>query len=353
MSEDRDGHGGGAMGRLNAMDGAAAEPLIIVPATPPPDADRLGGPPTQPVQTVPVGAVAAQPTIVQPQAFAAVDPPVVVPVDPAPIAYGPRRDWGPAIMAAAVALLIGGLVGYLLGHASSDTQSTSSATSSPSSIDPTTVDQATVDQRVNDIFTMLLAQADQTGSVPTSTPYPKLDQLLAMSRSGAQASTPSTASAQTAPAPTTAAPQPSADVATLQQQLAQAEAARDQLQSQLDAQKMVAQQAADQQSQISTLQAQVAKSQTDLQAANDQITSLQTQLQAAQASNLNPQPLPDLVGHPIAEVRNLARTNKWQLIEQPVDNKNYTTDIVSRQVPVAGTTMITGSVLYVEVVRGS
>jgi len=252
-----------------------------------------------------------------------------------------------------VALLIGGLVGYLLGHASGDTQSNSSTTSTPTnSIDPATVDQAAVDQRVDDIFTMLLAQANQTGSVPTSTPYPKLDQLLAMSRSGAQSATASTAAPQSAPPTTTAATQPSADIATLQQQLTDAENARDQLQAQVDAQKIVAQQAADQQSQISTLQSQLAKSQSDLQGANDQIASLQAQLQQAQGTNLNPQPLPDLVGHPIAEVRNLARSNKWQLIEQPVDNKNYTTEIVARQVPAAGTTMITGSVLYVEVVRG-
>jgi len=333
------------------MDGAAPDPLVIVPATPPPDIDHLGGPPTQPVQTVRANSAAMQPTVVQAQHLLPADAPVVVPVEQPPVAYVARRDWGPVLMAAVAALLIGGLVGFLLGHSSNDTQSETSATSTPATIDPASADQAAVDQRVDDIFTMLLAQADQNGSVPTSTPYPKLDQLLAMSRSGAQAT------ATTAPsgaAPTTAAAQPSSDVAALQQQLTQAQAERDQLQSQLDAQKMVAQQAADQQSQITGLQSQLSSAQADLDAANDQVASLQAQLQqSASANNLNPQPLPDLVGHPIAEVRNLARSNKWQLVEQPVDNKSFTADVVAKQVPAAGTTMITGSVLYVEVVRAS
>jgi flagellar biosynthesis chaperone FliJ len=353
---------GGALGRLNAM-GDPPEPLVIVPATPPPDPDRLGGMSTQPMPRMepPLAATviqpaaeplmyAEQPAVVVPQAVAPIREPFVEPISP------PRRDWGPVIAAAFVALLVGGLIGFLLGRGSDNGDSVvSSDTSVATTIAPD--DQAVVDQRVDDIFTMLLAQAQDNGSVVLPTPFPKLDQLLALSSgstdqqtSDAQAAVAALQTERDDLAAQLAASQDQAT--TLQDQLTMVTADRDNLQSQLAENGSSAEQLADQQAQIDDLQNQLESAQADVDTARGDLQAVQADLDEANAAleALHVTPADNVVGRPVNDVRNLARTNGWQLVERPVDSKSAV-DTVTAQMPAPGTNMIRGSVLYIEVAQ--
>ena len=328
------------------------DPIRIVPATP----DRFGDdPPTaqmpqtpgtyEPTVVMPAPAAVVPPAMVVPQAVAAA-PVYAEPVysEPVYVAPPPRR-WGAVAAAALLALLIGGIVGLLIGRASAKSNTLTTADTQP----PGTVaasDQGTVDKRVNDIFTLLVAESKQPGGITTPTPYPQLDQLLGILKTSAAPTT------TAAPAPTTdpTAATVSGQVATLQQQnaalqeqLTAAQKQRDDLQATLNSSGSATsdlQRQADQQAQrINQLQSDLNATKTQLATAQDTLTKL------------NPMPIDNLVGMDIAQVRSLAKTNGWTLVEKTVDNTGATPNAVTAQMPAAGSTMINGGVLYVEVAR--
>lgn len=328
------------------------DPIRIVPATPDPltdDRPTQAMPVTPPPTYTEPTLVMPTPPVVVPQAVAPqavyAEPVYAEPLYAQPVYAEPPRRWGAVAAAALLALLIGGIVGVLIGRAGADKNTISSADTQPtSSVFP---DQATVDKRVNDVFTLLVAESQQPGGISTPTPYPQLDQLLGILQSSA-------APADTqAAAPTTAdqtATSLSDQVAALQQQntdlqsqLAAAKQQRDDLQATLDS---TGGATSDLQHQLDQQAQQINQLQSDLDATKAQLATAQDTL-----TKLNIQPIPNLVGKDIGEVRNLAKTNQWTLIEKTVDPNGAPPNSVTAQTPAAGERMVTGGVLYVEVAK--
>lgn len=314
--------------RLKAM--PSSEPVVIVPASDP--SDRLYEPTVvQPVVAAPV-LPAAQPVVY-------VDP-VPAPVDPYAV-YPRDRMWGPVLVSGLVALLIGGAAGFLIGRATRDSEEQFSTSSTLAPTDTGVVDQAAVDQRVDDVFTLLLAQAEEEGQVVLPTPFPKLDQLLTMSAGDAD-------SQAAIDALTAERDQLAADVVTLQEatttlqtDLAAAQAERDSLQASLDGNGSAQQQA--DAARIAELQTQLSSTTTQLQTAQRDLATV-----TATLDQLNVQQVQNVVGLDIVEVRNIARANGWQIVELPVTSTTAGPNTVTRQFPGTGANMINGSVLYAE-----
>ena len=318
-----------SMDRLKAM--SSTEPVVIVPAPDP------GGRLYEPTVVQPV----VQPVVAAGEPVAYVEP-VPVPVDPYAV-YPRDRLWGPMLVAGLVALLIGGAAGFLVGRATGDGEEQLSTSSTLAPTDTGVVDQAVVDQRVDDVLTLLLAQAEEAGQVVTPTPFAKLDQLLAMSAGGA-------GSQSAIDALTAERDQLAADVATLQEaattlqtDLAAAQAERDNLQATVDGNESVQQADA----------ARIAELQTELSSATTQLETAQRDLATVTRTldQLNVQQVQSVVGLDIAEVRDIARANGWQLVELPVTSTTAAPNTVTRQFPAAGANMINGSVLYAEFFR--
>lgn len=333
---------------------AATTPAHGVPLVPQVD-DR-------PTQAIPVaGAYAGQydRTMIQPVAEPIVPVAGVYAAEPhtmvaAPVATetvylappGNRPPW--AAIAAVIALLVGGLAGFLIGHSSTKSERSLSATNTVGTNDPATAEAA--DQRVNDIFTLLATQARQPSGIQTPTPYPALDELLGTLSAG-------TASPDTA-GPDTAASDPTSSITAERDQLA---AQVTDLQEQLNesqAALAAAQQtastdgtSADVQAQLDEQAQQIASLQKDLDTAHTDLQTVQSQLATANKtiSDLDPKPVDDYVGTDITKLRSTAKANGWNLVERPVESASATTGTVTSQLPAAGSTMIKGSVLEVEV----
>lgn len=328
-------------------DPTGADAIRVVPATPEPVYDDR---PTELIP-VPTATYAAPTPMVTTPTVAA--PVVAAPVVAAPMAFAPEpvyfaeppeRRWGAIAMAAALALLVGGIVGLLIGRAGADDNTLSSADTQPT--DTVAADPAELDRRVNDIFTLLVAESQQPGGIATPTPYPQLDQLLGILQQSAAPTT----TAATVPATDQATGALSDQIAMLQQQnsdlqtlLTTAQQQRDELQAAIDSSSGTTsdlQRQADEQAQlINQLRSELDTTKTQLVAAQDTLTKL------------NPQPVDNLVGVDIAQVRSLAKTNGWTLVERTVDNTGATPNSVTAQTPASGTTMVTGGVLYVEVAK--
>ena len=338
-----------AMDRLNRLGEKEPEPILIVPATPHRDIDEL--PP--PTATMPVDP-AEQFTVAQPMGAPA-QPRVVAPGAAAPVgvapdvlpAFGQRPGLWPAVIAAVLALAVGGIIGFSIGN-SSDVDSAISNTSTvgPPVSGSVAVDQAVVDQRVDDILTLLLAQAQQNGSVVTPTPYPKLDQLLAIAVSSTAATDPQAADVG---ALTAERDQLAAQVTTLEDQVASVVAERDALQATLDSTASNQQQSAriaELEGQLDTASQQLADAQADLQTAQASLDSANATL-----DKLHVQDAPNFVGANIDDVRKAAASNGWEIIEATASDNTGPPNRVTAQVPEAGAEMIKGSVLYVEVAK--
>lgn len=280
------------------LESGAAEPIHVVPAFTP----------LEPV-------AAYEPTQVIPQVeYQAVVPPTIQPV--APVATGPmfvddRRPAWPYFVAV-LALIVGGLVGYLISNGR-DAETTTVA-SSTQPLDSTVTPAATVTDLQNQVALLTAAQTD---------------------------------AAQ--------------DLADAQASLAQAEEERDALAAQVGADGGTTGLQADlaaTQAQVANLQAELDKTTAQLDTANASLSqaqasqkTLQGQLDAANATlaALHPAPLGNYVNGTITKARSDAQANGWTLIEEPGNSSSGAVGTVLEQIPAPGTTMVAGSVLHIKV----
>ena len=308
----------------------------IVEATPPPVFPDL---PTAPAiadgSTDPTTVVPVQTLPVQPVAYAAITP---VHTDEAFIED--RRPVWPYV-AAALALLLGGLVGFLVGTASND-QPTSSAVSAPSG------DAAST-------FDMLLARTKADGEYKSPSEYPQLDQITAIDNAAATANLQQQVDMLTAAQGQ--AKGLAGQVTTLTASVADLTAQRDALAAQVAANGGTS---SDQQAKLDAANAKLdsltndlSAARADLDSANASLTKAQNDLAVAKAAYdaLHVTQAPDYVNADIAGVRTQAAANGWTLLEQPTDSTTVAAGTVLDQVPAAGTNMVEGSVLYVRVAK--
>lgn len=255
----------------------------------------------------PIEPIAAyEPTRVIPQVpYQAVVAPTMQPV--APVTAGPmfvdeRRPAWPYLLAL-LALLVGGLVGFLIGNSRRDdtTALTSSTVPVGSTVDSTVGSTATVADLQNQVALLTAAQ---------------------------------TKAAQDLTDAQTALIQTQAERDALAAQVGTAGGTSTGLQADLDASK-----------------AQVAKLQTDVSAATASLTQTQALLKTVQGQldALHPTPLGNYVNGSIGKVQADAQANGWTVIEQPGNSPTAAVGTVLEQSPAPNTTMVVGSVLYVTV----
>ena len=281
------------------LEPGAAEPIHIVPATSPLD---------------PVAAY--EPTRVIPAvSYQAVAPPAIQPV--APVSAGPmfvddRRPAWPYFVAL-LALMVGGLIGFLIGNGRHD--QTTSITTSTQPVGSTVDSTATVTDLHNQVALLTAAQ---------------------------------TKAAQ--------------DLAALQTSLTQTQAERDALAAQVGT---AGGTATGLQADLDASKAQVTKLQADLKTVTGQLDTANAALAQTQASlatvqgqldtanatlaALHPTPLANYVNGAISKARSDAQANGWILIEQPGNSPTAAIGTVLEQTPAPNTTMVTGSVLFVKV----
>ena len=273
------------------------EPIHIVPATTPLDPVAS----YEPTQVIP--AVQYQPVV----------PPTIQPVAPGPMFVDDRRPVWPYFVAL-LALMIGGLIGFLVGN----------------------------------------SRQDETAGTSITTP---LDSTLG------SAPTASVADLQNQVALLTAAQTKAAqDLADAQASLAQTQAERDALAAQVGTNGTAT---SGLQAQLDAANAQVAKLQTDLKTATTSLDTTNATLAQTQASlktvqgqldtanatlaALHPTPLANYVNGTIQKVRSDAQANGWTVIEEPGNSPTAALGTVLEQTPAPNTTMVTGSVLFVKV----
>ncbi|MEP7203235.1 MAG: hypothetical protein ABI894_11525 [Ilumatobacteraceae bacterium] len=292
-----------------ATEPGMAEPVHIVPAS---EAIQPAGyvAPYAPTEIVPVVEYQAPVAPVAPVAPAPV--PTVVPVGPLGQGYIDDRRPAWPYFAALLALIVGGVVGFLIGNSREDNTATVSSNSQP--IDTT------------------------VGSTPSAADLQNQVEMLTAAQTKA-----------------------AEDLAGLQAALTKAESERDALAAQVgDAGGTNT----DLQAELDASKAEVAKLQTDLKtvttqldAANQSVVQTQAQLKTVQGqldtanatlAALHPIPLPNYVNGNITKARQDAQTNGWTLIERPASTQGNVGTIL-QQAPAPNTTMVTGSVLYVEV----
>ncbi len=249
---------------------------------------------------------------------------------------------------AVVALLVGGLVGFLIG-AAGDEDETPPVATAPAGDTTETLD-------------ILLARTKENGEYLTPSEYPQLDEITEIDNAAA------TRDLQGQVEMLTAAQEQAAgltdQVTNLETALAEMTAERDALAAQPGDSDGAA---TDQQSdldaandRIATLESELDAARTDLEAANEKVTqteaTLQTAISERDAANatideLNIIPNPNYISGPITKARSDAAANGWTLIEQPTDSTTAAPGTVLDQAPPADSNMIDGSVLYVTVAK--
>ena len=347
------------------------EPLLIVPATRAPEFPDLAPTVASPVADAPTRETPA-PT----------DPPIhpptaVIPVVPAaqprfvhetgapiPVPTGVaddevRRPAWPYIVAV-VALLLGGLAGYLIGVAGRDDDA---ETAVPAT---TAVPAATVpgEPATDATLDMLLARTQADGEYRSPSEYTQLDEITAIDN--AKATEELQAQIELLTVARDDATELADQVAVLEEALADVTAERDALligagtddgtaadtRAELDAANAT----------IDELTEDLTDANTNLEAANATIverdaaiTTLRGELDTANETleNLNVTTVPSYVNGAVAKARTDAAANGWTLIEQPTASATSPVGVVLDQAPPAKSNMINGSVLYVKVATRS
>jgi peptidoglycan hydrolase CwlO-like protein len=222
-----------------------------------------------------------------------------------------RRPVWPYFVAL-LALMVGGVIGFLIGNSRNDETSLTSGT---------------------------VPLESTVGSTPTATDLQRQVDLL-----------------------TAAQTKSAKDLADLQTTLTQTQAERDALAAQVGT---AGGTTTGLQAQLDAANAQVTKLQTDLKTATTQLDTANTSLAQAQASlktvqgqldaanatlaALHPTPLANYVNGTIQKARSDAQANGWTLIEEPGSSPTAALGTVLEQTPAPNTTMVTGSVLFVKV----
>lgn len=327
--------------RVDPVDPLTVDPLTVEAAPVP---EYTSGYVT-PAVTAPTEAIPVVRRIVEP---------AVAPVAYPPLATAYRRDErlgddrNPAwpYFLAFVALLAGGLVGYLIAFAS-DEDETPPAATAPAGDTTEGLD-------------ILLLRARENGEHLTPSEYPQVDEITEIDNAAA------TRELQTQIDEFEAAQQ---DATALTEQAANLETALADMTAERDAiaaevgdsagaagEQQVALDASD--NQIAVLEDELATARADLDVANGSLTeagaSLQTAISERDAATdiveaLDIIPNPTYINGAITKARSDAAANGWTLIEQPADSTTAAPGTVLDQAPPAGSNMINGSVLYVTV----
>ena len=316
---------------------ATQPPMFADVPTAPIVADVASDPTTVlPVQAVPVQAV-------QPVAYAPIQP---VYTEERFIQPEPRPAW--PFIAAVVALLLGGLAGYLIGSAGDDEATPAVSTSSSVAPAPASGDVAST-------FDMLLERTRGDGEYRSPSEYPQLDEITAIDNAAA------TKNLETQVAQLTLAQEEAKgltdQVAVLEVAVADLTAERDALAAQVASDggtsTDIQTQLDEANAEIATLTSDLAAARGELDTANATLKTAQSDLAAAKAAYdaLEVMPAPDYVKADIARVRSEAAANGWTLIEQPTNSTTAAVGSVLEQTPAAGTNMVRGSVLYVKVAK--
>ena len=273
------------------------EPIHIVPATTPPEPAAYTAA-YQPTQVVP--AVAYQPV-----------PPAGVPVDRGPAFVDGRPAWPYFI--ALLALLLGGLIGFIIGNNRDDQATSLSSSTQP--LDSTVGSTPTVENLQNQVDLLTAAQ---------------------------------TKAAEDLTALQTTLTQTQAERDALAAQVGSAGGATTGLQADLDASKA---EVTKLQADLKTVTGQLDTTNATLAQTQASLKTVQGQLDAANATlaALHPTPVPNYVNGPISKARSDAQTNGWTVIEQPANNPSANIGTVVEQTPAPNTTMVKGSVLYLKV----
>ena len=324
--------------QVHIVEATQPPPFTEVPVAPV-VADVSSDPTTVvPVQTVPVQAVPVH--AVQPVAYAPVPP---VYTEERLVQYERRPAW--PFIAVAVALLLGGLAGYLIGSTGKD-ETKPAAVTAPANA-------ASGD--VASTFDMLLARTKTDGEYKSPSEYPQLDEITAIDNAAA------TENLQTQVELLTIAQDEAKaltdQVAILEGAVTDLTAERDALAAQVagngGTNSDLQAQLDDANAQIATLTADLATARSELDTANASLRTAQSDLAAANAAYdaLNVMPTPDYVKADVGRVRTDAAANGWTLVEQPTNSTTAVVGAVLEQTPAAGTNMVSGSVLYVKVAK--
>ncbi len=310
----------------------------IVEATPVPEYGEHVTDVTPPLGAATPGVHANAPTEAIPVVERVV-PPVVAPTTVSPAAYAPaapmvrpveppypERNQGWPYFLAAVALLAGGLVGYLIAIAmdDDDTPATAPATTVALVVDSLPGADADTEAIIEDLQAQIAALTAAQGDAAGLT-----DQITDLE---------------------TALADMTAERDALAAEIADADNSGSDQQADLDAANQ----------QIAVLEAQLATSLEDLEAANEDVAEAEAALatavnerDAATATleDLNLIPNPNYVNASVTRARTDASANGWTLIEQPTDSASAAPGTVLEQAPPANSNMIEGSVLYVTVAQ--
>lgn len=322
----------------------ATEPLHIREATPPPvyvdPAD-----PVAPTTALPAERVVGRPTT-----------PVVPPAVPVDPLADPRyerqryledqRRGATAVFVGVLALLIGGVVGFLIARAVDDDDEVAS---------PPVASGPAITEDVDGTLDLLLERARADGEYRTPSEYPQLDEILAIQTAAV------TADLQRQLDALAAGQEGAADLAArvseLEGQLATVTAERDQLATELET---AGGDDAGRQAELDAANARIATLESDLATAVAERDGAVTELQQAQAERdaavaeleaLGVTPVADYADGDVAAARADAAANGWTLIEQPVESEAAPGTVLD-QAPPANSNMISGSVLVVTVATG-
>lgn len=312
------------------------EPTQAVPTDPTLEPTRVL--PQQPVAartTAPVGRAVTEPVYTDPRYT---DPMY----DPRLAVAAQRREAWPYVLAV-VALLLGGLGGFLLGAALDDDDETVRTAEPPATVPDGSDVAATLD--------MLLERTRADGEYRTPSEYPQLDEITEIDNAAATAALEQQLAALA---------EAEGDVAGLAQQVAALETALAEVTAERDALATAAESGdgdAELQAQLDAANARITTLEADLTTARSQLDTATADLQTARTERdaavaeldaLGVVPVPDYVNGDVARARTDAAANGWTLIEETVES-GAAPGTVIEQSPRADSDMVRGAVLYVTV----